>query len=231
VNERVLVIDDNPAVQELARTALEREGFRVIDAFDGAAGLELAGARQPSVVVLDLMLPDMSGEQILRELRRRSRVPVLILSARADSEQRVHKLELGADDFLPKPFNPRELVARVRAVLRRTGADVAERDLLAFEDGRLEIDSVRHEVRVDGDVRELTPTEFDLLQVLAQYPGRAYSRGEISYRLRGHDFVGDERLIDVHIRNLRRKIEDDAALPRRVETVRGVGYRLGVDPA
>ena len=231
MNERVLVIDDNLAVQELARSVLEREGFRVVDAVEGAAGLELAGARQPSVVVLDLMLPDMSGEQILQELRRRSRVPVLILSAKGDAEQRIHKLELGADDFLPKPFHPRELVARVRALLRRTGAEVAERDLLAFEDGRLEIDAVRHEVRVDGAARDVTPTEFDLLHTLAQYPGRAYSRAEIAYRLRGHDFEGDERLVDVHVRNLRRKIEDDAAVPRRVETVRGVGYRLGVDPA
>jgi DNA-binding response OmpR family regulator len=231
VNERVLVIDDNPTVQELARTALEREGFRVLDAIEGAAGLELAGARQPAVVVLDLMLPDMPGEQILEELRRRSRVPVLILSAKADTEQRIHTLDLGADDFLSKPFSPRELVARVRALLRRAGGDVAARDLRSFEYGRLEIDAVRHEVRVDGTARELTPTEFDLLTMLAQYPGRAYSRGEIAYRLRGHDFVGDERLVDVHVRNLRRKIEDDAALPQRVETVRGVGYRLGVDPA
>jgi two-component system, OmpR family, response regulator ResD len=231
MNERVLVIDDSPAVQELTRAALEREGFRVYEATEGGAGLALAGARPPELVVLDLMLPDMSGEAILQELRRRSSVPVLILSAKGDTEQRIHKLGLGADDFLPKPFSPRELVARVKALLRRAGGTFPERDLLAFDGGRLVIDTVRHEVRVDGAPCDLTPTEFDLLGVLAQYPGRAYSRGEVGYRLRGHDFEGDERLVDVHVRNLRRKIEDDPSQPRRVETVRGVGYRLGVDPA
>jgi len=232
VNERVLIIDDDPTVHEVARGALEREGYIVYDAADGGAGLGVASLRGPALVVLDMMLPDISGETVLQEIRRRSRVPVLVLSAKGgDAEQRVRGLGLGADDYLPKPFSPRELVARAKALLRRAGGDLAERDLLAFDDGRLEIDTVRHEVRVDGRPREVTPSEFDLLLALAQYPGRVYSRGEIAYRLRGHDFDGDERVVDVHVRNLRRKIEADPARPRLVETVRGVGYRLGVDPA
>ena len=232
MNERVLIIDDDPTVQEVARGALEREGYIVYDAVEGAAGLGVASLRGPALIVLDMMLPDVSGEVVLQEIRRRSRVPVIVLSAKGgDAEQRVRGLGLGADDYLPKPFSPRELAARAKALLRRAGGDPAERDLLAFDGGSLEIDTVRHEVRVDGRPRDVTPSEYDLLLALAQYPGRVYSRGEIAYRLRGHDFDGDERVVDVHVRNLRRKIEADPARPRRVETVRGVGYRLGVDPA
>jgi DNA-binding response OmpR family regulator len=158
-------------------------------------------------------------------------VPILVLSARGRMEERVRGLGLGADDYLPKPFSPLELVARVKALLRRAGGQPAARDLLSFDDGRLEIDTVRHEVRVDGTARDVTRSEFDLLYVLAQYPGRVYTRAEIAYRLRGDDFEGDERLVDVHVRNLRRKVEVDPARPRCIETVRGVGYRLGAEPA
>jgi DNA-binding response OmpR family regulator len=230
MNERILVIDDDVVVQEVARGCLEREGFIVYDATEGQAGLAVASLRTPSLVVLDLMLPDVSGETVLQELRRRSRVPILVLSAKGDTEHRVQGLGLGADDYLAKPFSPRELVARVKALLRRAHGHLTERSVLAFDGGRLEIDTLRHEIRADGERREVTPTEFDLLHVLSQYPGRVYSRDEIAYRLRGHDFEGDERVVDVHVRNLRRKIELDPARPRRVETVRGVGYRLGVDP-
>jgi DNA-binding response OmpR family regulator len=231
VNERILVIDDDAVVHEVARASLEREGYVVYDATEGQAGLALASMRGPALVVLDMMLPDVSGETVLQELRRRSQVPILVLSAKGDTEQRIQGLGLGADDYLAKPFSPRELVARIKALLRRAQGQLAERDLLAFDGGALQIDSVRHEVRADGEPCELTRSEFDLLLVLAQYPGRVYSRGEIAYRLRGDDFDGDERLVDVHVRNLRRKIEADPADPRRVETVRGVGYRLGVPPA
>jgi DNA-binding response OmpR family regulator len=231
MNERILVVDDDPTVREVARGALEREGYVVYEAVEGGAGLDLASARAPALVVLDRMLPDVSGEVVLRELRRRSQVPILVLSAKGELDDRVEGLGLGADDYLPKPFSPRELVARTKALLRRAGGSAAERDLLVFDGGRLAIDTVRHEVRVDGRARELTRTEFDLLLVLAQYPGRAYARSEIAYRLRGHDFDGDERVVDVHVRNLRRKVEVDAGDPRCVETVRGIGYRLGLEPA
>jgi DNA-binding response OmpR family regulator len=231
MSERILIIDDDPVVQQVAGGCLERAGYIVYAARDGGAGLLLSATRGPALIILDMRLPDMSGETVLQEVRRRSRVPILVLSAKGATEERVQGLSLGADDYLPKPFSPRELAARVKALLRRAGGELAGRDLRAFDGGRLEIDSVRHEVRVDGAARGVTPSEFDLLNALAQYPGRVYSRAEIAERLRGYDFDGDERMVDVHVRNLRRKIEIDAARPRRVETVRGVGYRLGVDPS
>jgi DNA-binding response OmpR family regulator len=230
VNERILIIDDDAVVRDIARAALERDGYMVHATGTGSEGLALTVARSPALIVLDLGLPDLSGEEILREVRRRSDVPIVVLSARGRMEERVKGLGLGADDYLAKPFSPLELVARVKALLRRARGRVAARDLLAFDGGRLEIDTVRHEVRVDGAARDVTRSEFDLLAVLAQYPGRVYSRSEIAYRLRGDDFEGDERVVDVHVRNLRRKIEADPSRPCRVETVRGVGYRLGVDP-
>jgi two-component system response regulator RegX3 len=231
VSERILIIDDDPVVQEIAGGSLERDGYIVYSATDGDSGLALSASRGPALIVLDLGLPDIDGERVLQEVRRRSRVPILVLSAKGATEERVAGLTLGADDYLPKPFSPRELVARVKALLRRAGGDLAGRDLLAFDGGRLVIDNVRHEVRVAGEVRDVTRSEFDLLVGLAQYPGRVYSRAEIAYRLRGHDYEGDERVVDVHVRNLRRKIEADPASPRIVETVRGVGYRLGVEPS
>jgi DNA-binding response OmpR family regulator len=231
VNERILIIDDDAVVRQVARTSLERDGYIVHCAEEGAAGLAVNAARSPALIVLDLGLPDVPGETVLQEVRRRSEVPIIVLSAKGRMEERVKGLGLGADDYLPKPFSPLELVARVKALLRRTGGHVNARDLLAFDDGRLEIDTVRHELRVDGQPRDVTRSEYELLLVLAQYPGRVYSRGEIAYRLRGHDFDGDERVVDVHVRNLRRKLEADPGRPRFVETVRGVGYRLGVDPA
>jgi two-component system response regulator RegX3 len=231
VNERILIIDDDVSVQDIARSSLERDGYLVHTASGGDEGLALTAARSPALLVLDLGLPDIPGETVLQEIRRRSQIPIIVLSARGRMEERVKGLGLGADDYLPKPFSPIELVARVKALLRRAGADATPRELLAFDEGRLEIDHVRHEVRVDGAAAALTRSEFDLLDVLAQYPGRAYSRAEIAYRLRGHDFEGDERMIDVHVRNLRRKVERDPARPHCVETVRGIGYRLGVEPA
>jgi DNA-binding response OmpR family regulator len=203
VNERILIIDDDAVVRQVARASLERDGYIV----------------------------HCAGETVLQEVRRRSEVPILVLSAKGRMEERVKGLGLGADDYLPKPFSSLELVARVKALLRRAGGGGSARDLLAFDDGRLQIDTVRHEVRVAGELCDVTRSEYDLLLVLTQYPGRVYTREEIAYRLRGHDFDGDERVVDVHVRNLRRKVEVDAARPRCIETVRGVGYRLGVEPS
>jgi DNA-binding response OmpR family regulator len=227
VNERILIIDDDAVVRQVARASLERDGYIVHCAGDGGEGLALTASRVPALIVLDLGLPDIAGESVLQEVRRRSEVPIIVLSAKGRLEERVRGLGLGADDYLPKPFSPLELVARVKALLRRAGGRASARDLLAFDGGRLEIDTVRHEVRVDGAPRDVTPSEYDLLLVLSQYPGRVYSRAEIAYRLRGHDFDGDERLVDVQVRNLRRKVP----LAGCVETVRGIGYRLGVEPA
>jgi DNA-binding response OmpR family regulator len=227
VNERILIIDDEPSVHEVVRAYLERDGFIVYSAHDGAEGLDLAMTKRPDLLVLDLMLPDVSGEEICKQVRSRSDVPILMLTAKISEDQRVAGLQLGADDYLVKPFSPRELVARVKAILRRsTGGEMPLTEMLRFDGGRLVIDDVRHEVLVAGEPVELTPTEYRLLLALAQYPGRAYSRFELVNRVQGHEFEGYERTIDAHIKNLRHKIEPDQHKPSYVETVQGVGYRL-----
>src|SRR3954452_7943245 len=163
MNQRILIIDDDPTVQEVARGCLQRDGHIVYSAHEGAEGLALNVSRSPALIVLDLRLPDMPGETVLQEIRRRSAVPIIVLSSKGRLEERVEGLGLGADDYLPKPFSPLELAARVKALLRRAGGRPAARDLLAFDGGRIEIDAVRHEVRVGGRPLELTPSEFDLL--------------------------------------------------------------------
>jgi DNA-binding response OmpR family regulator len=229
MNERILIIDDEPSIHEVVRAYLERDGFIVYSAHDGRQGLDVALTKRPQLVVLDLMLPDVPGEEICRQLRERSDVAILMLTAKSGEEQRVAGLGLGADDYLTKPFSPRELVARVKAILRRTGkGEMPLVELMRFDHGGLEIDDARHEVRVAGEPVDLTATEYKLLFALAQYPGRVYSRLELVNRVQGHDFEGYERTIDAHIKNLRRKIEPDPGKPHYVETVHGVGYRLGL---
>ena len=226
-NKKIVVIDDEPSVQDVVRGYLERDGYLVYVAANGSEGLALAERTKPGLVVLDLMLPDVSGEEICREIRSRSDVPILMLTAKASEDERVGGLALGADDYLTKPFSPRELVARVRAVLRRTqGVEAPLVEVLSFDEGELEIDTVRHEVRRDGAVVDLTPNEYRLLVTLARYPGRVYSRFELVNHVQGYDFEGYERTIDAHVKNLRKKIEPDPKHPRYVETVFGVGYRL-----
>jgi DNA-binding response OmpR family regulator len=225
--QKIVVIDDEESVREVVRAYLEKDGFRVFTAADGSEGLALAEKHQPDLIVLDLMLPDISGEQICEEVRSRSDVPIVMLTAKVSEDERIAGLVAGADDYLVKPFSPRELVARVRAVLRRTqGVETPLVEVLRFDDGRLEIDTVKHEVRHDGETVDLTPNEYKLLLALARYPGRAYSRYELIDRVQGYDFDGFERTIDVHVRNLRKKLEPDPAKPRYVETVTGIGYRL-----
>ena len=223
----ILVVDDEPSVQEVVRAYLQKEGFSVHVAGDGRRGLELAARLKPALIVLDLMLPDIGGEEVCREIRRRSDVPILMLTAKAGEEERIGGLVLGADDYLTKPFSPRELVARVHAILRRAGgSEVPLVQVLSFDGGALEIDTVRHEVRLQGEPVDLTPNEYKLLVSLARFPGRAYSRFELVNLVQGFDFDGFERTIDAHVKNLRRKIEPDPRQPRYVETVFGVGYRL-----
>jgi DNA-binding response OmpR family regulator len=232
MNNRIVVVDDDFSVQEVVRGYLERDGYLVYVAGTGAAGLALAERLQPDLIVLDLMLPDRGGEQIASEIRSRSDVPILMLTAKASEDERVTGLGLGADDYLTKPFSPRELVARVRAILRRTqGAATPLVEVQSFDGGALEIDTVQHEVRRDGEPVELTPNEYKLLTTLARYPGRVYSRFELIHHVQGYEYAGYERTIDAHVKNLRRKIEVDARHPRYVETVFGVGYRLAKKPA
>ncbi len=226
-NKKIVVIDDDASVQEVTRAYLERDGYLVYVAGTAAEGLAIAERVKPGLIVLDLMLPDRSGEDVCRELRERSDVPILMLTAKASEDERVSGLALGADDYLTKPFSPRELVARVRAILRRAQSTATPLvALLSFDDTALEIDTVQHEVRRDGEAVELTPNEYKLLQTLARYPGRVYSRFELISHVQGYEYEGYERTIDAHVKNLRKKIEPDPKHPRYVETVFGVGYRL-----
>jgi DNA-binding response OmpR family regulator len=231
VGQQILIIDDERSVHDVARAYLEREGYEVLSAMGGRDGLTLAQAAQPALVLLDLMLPDLSGEHVCAELRRESDVAIVMLTAKSTEEDRIRGLDLGADDYLVKPFSPRELVARVRALLRRTTGHraAAAEQVLRFDHGRLCVDPERHQAVVDGQPIELTPSEFKLLLALARSPGRVFSRFELINRVQGHDYDGYERTIDAHVKNLRRKIEPDAARPRYVQTVHGVGYRLATN--
>lgn len=227
VNRNVVVIDDEQSVRDVVRGYLENDGFVVFTAEDGREGLALTARVKPALVVLDLMLPDVSGEDICRDIRTRSDVPILMLTAKASEDNRIDGLGLGADDYLTKPFSPRELVARVHAVLRRTqGGEVPLVEVLSFGEGELEIDTVQHEVRRGGAPVDLTPNEYKLLVTLARFPGRVYTRYELVTHVQGFDFDGDERTIDAHVKNLRKKIEPDPRRPRYVLTVVGSGYRL-----
>jgi len=227
INKKIVVIDDEPSVQEVVRAYLEKDGYVVFVAGNGVDGLKLSEKMKPALVVLDLMLPDVSGEEICREIRSRSDVPILMLTAKVSEDERVSGLALGADDYLTKPFSPRELVARVRAILRRTQeVETPLVETISFDSGVLEIDIVRQEVRRDGETVDLTPNEYRLLVTLARYPGRVYSRFELISHVQGYDYEGYERTIDAHVKNLRKKIEPDPKHPRYVETVFGMGYRL-----
>jgi DNA-binding response OmpR family regulator len=225
VSARILVVDDEPAILDAVAYALRGEGYEVEAETDGEAALETARSGDFDAVVLDLMLPRLPGTEVCRRLRAESPVPILMLTAKTAEVERVVGLELGADDYVTKPFSMAELLARVRALLRRRELDRDEARP-ARRVGGIEIDFVGHEVRVDGRPAELTPSEFRLLALLSSEPGRAFERRELVRELWRSEFVGDERSCDAHIVNLRRKVERDAASPERVVTVRGVGYRL-----
>ena len=220
----ILVVEDEPQIAGLVRDYLEHAGFAVLTAGDGAGALALARTRRPDAIVLDLGLPRIDGLDVIRALRRDSAVPIVILSARGDETDRVTGLELGADDYVVKPFSPKELVARVRAVLRRVEARPNPDELIVT--GDLEVDLARRRVTADGRRVDLTPTEFELLATLAREPGRVWTRSQLLDAVHGFSLETYERAIDGHIRNLRRKLEPDDASPRYVRTVHGVGYAL-----
>lgn len=231
MSRTVLVVDDDKKTVDLVRAYLERDGYRALCAYDGQAALELAQAQPPDLIVLDLMLPWLGGLDVCQALRARSDVPIIMLTARVAEADKLIGLEAGADDYLTKPFSPRELLARVRAVLRRCGAWSAGDDSPAeIRAGDLLIDTARHEVRLRGQPVPLTPKEFRLLSALARAPGRAFTRAELLARAFGADYDGLDRTVDVHLMNLRRKIEPDPARPIYVQTVYGVGYRFGGGP-
>jgi two-component system, OmpR family, response regulator RegX3 len=222
----VLVVDDDPGVLDVVAFTLRREGFDVDEESDGMRALAAARAREYDIVILDVMLPQMSGTEVCRALRAESDVPIVMLTARDAERDRVLGLELGADDYVTKPFSSAELLSRVRAILRRRELDRANGGSAVRQLGGLYLDLVRHEVTVDGDPVRLTLSEFKVLSLLAERPERIVSRRELMQHLWASDHVGDEHACEVHVSNLRRKIERDPTRPQRLVTVRGMGYKL-----
>ena len=224
MSKTILVIDDEPKIVEICRDYLVAAGFDVITASDGPQGLAAARRERPDLIVLDLMLPGMDGLDVCRELRRESSTPVIMLTARVEESDKLVGLELGADDYLTKPFSPRELVARVRAVLRRASGPAAPAEVIRA--GALTLDRARYRALLPDREVALTPTEFEILAALASQPGRIFSRAQLLTVARGVAFESYERAIDSHIRNLRRKIEPGEGEPRYIITVHGVGYKF-----
>jgi len=225
LSARILVVDDERRIVDIVKAYLERDGYGVLVAYDGKAALDMARREHPDLIILDLMLPEISGWDVCRSLRRESDVPIIMLTARDDASDKIVGLELGADDYVVKPFDPKELVSRVKAVLRRYHAGTQPLRTLGIGDLSMDVEkrSVRHG---DRDV-ELTATEFDLLRALMESPGRVFSRMQLLDRVQGEAYEGYERTIDSHVKNLRKKIEPDPEHPRYVITVYGVGYKLG----
>ena len=221
--KRVLVVDDDVKTVELVKLYLNRDGYRVLTAYDGIEALRLAREGHPDLIVLDLMLPGIDGLEVCHTLREESDVPIIMLTARTTDEDKLAGLELGADDYVTKPFSPRELAARVRAVLRRLPG---ERGPVEIQHGELTVDFVKYEAYLAGRPLNLTPTEFKLLGVLVKEPGTVFNRAQLIEKAIGHDFEGFDRTIDVHILNLRRKLEPDPYHPRYLKTVYGAGYKL-----
>ncbi|MDZ4717917.1 MAG: response regulator transcription factor [Roseiflexaceae bacterium] len=226
-NRTILVVDDEPGIVQIARDYLERAGYRIVTAADGPTAIRIARSEGPSLLVLDLMLPGMDGLDVTRAIRSdpatRS-IPIIMLTARVEETDRLIGLELGADDYITKPFSPRELVARVRAVLRRTEGPRDEGGILRA--GMLQIDLQRRAVRLGDALIELTATEFDLLAILAREPGRPFTRAQLLELVYDISYTGFDRTIDAHIKNLRRKIEPDPHNPRYIQTIYGVGYKF-----
>jgi DNA-binding response OmpR family regulator len=226
----VLVVEDERKLRDLVRSYLERAGFTVLTTDSGAEAITMAMTSAPDLVILDLGLPDVPCETVARELRASSATPILMLTAKSAEEDRIRGLELGADDYVTKPFSPRELVLRVQAILRRGGPESrgATHGVTSYGRGELVIDEPQRLATVRGAAVALTPTEWGVLVALATVPGRVYSRFELINRVRGYEFEGYERTVDSHVKNLRRKVENDPANPQIVQTVLGGGYRLGL---
>jgi two-component system alkaline phosphatase synthesis response regulator PhoP len=219
---RILVVEDETKIAELVKAYLEKEGFEVTVAMTGQQAVSIL-KNQFDLIILDLMLPDMDGEDICRSIRKDSDIPIIMLTAKSEEEDRIKGLGIGADDYVVKPFSPRELVARAKALLRRTKGT---KQSVSFNKGDLVIDSLRFEIKKDGAPVVLTPTEFKLLQCLAEHPGQIFSRLQLVNIILGYDFEGYDRTIDAHIKNIRHKIEEDPRDPSYIKTVYGVGYRF-----
>jgi DNA-binding response OmpR family regulator len=224
VAKTILVVDDEMRLISVVEAYLEQEGFKVVKASNGREALFVAREEKPDLIILDVMMPEMDGYEFMRHHRKEKETPIILLTAKVEDDDKVIGLELGADDYITKPFRPRELIARVRAVLRRTGMTQPKAQVLRV--GPITLDREAHFVRVDEGFVDLTPSEFDLLATLMSAPGRAFSRLDLLDRLQGTAFEGYERTIDVHVKNLRAKIESDPKEPQFIETVYGVGYRF-----
>ena len=225
----VLVVEDEPNLLAALEYTLEQEGYEVLTAIDGESGLHLARTREPDVLILDVMLPSLDGFEICRIIRRESSIPILMLTARGEEVDRVVGLELGADDYVTKPFSMRELLARIRSLLRRASTPTSngsQNESEVLRSGDLIIDLASHSATLEDKPLEMKPREFSLLSLLAANRGRAFTRDQILERLWGHDYIGDSRTVDVHVRWLREKIEPEPSKPQRIVTIRGVGYRF-----
>lgn len=224
---RILVVEDEEKISEVIQSYLEKEGFHVVTAYNGIDALEQYKAHQPDLLILDLMLPDVSGEDICKQIRSYANTPIIMLTAKVEEENILEGLNIGADDYVTKPFSPKQLVARVKAVLRRSSSTPESLKVLSFQQGDLIIDTERHSVQKHGDFLNLTPVEFELLVRMASYPKKVFTREELITFVLGDDYEGYDRTIDTHIKNLRQKIETNTKEPQYILTVYGVGYRFG----
>ncbi|MGB9840540.1 winged helix-turn-helix domain-containing protein [Thermovenabulum sp.] len=226
-NEKILIVDDEPNILELLKFNLENNGFKVIKALNGEQALELIKLEKPDLILLDVMLPGIDGYELCKILRRKtdtSEIPIILITAKNEEIDKILGLEIGADDYITKPFSVRELIARVKAVLRRVEKKEKGENTIRISDICIEVD--KFEVTVDGRKIDLTPKEFQLLKLFAQNPGRVFSRDYLLEKIWGYDYLGDTRTVDVHIRHLRQKLGDEQDEPKYIETVRGIGYKF-----
>ena len=224
----ILIVDDEVKITEVVKSYLENSGYLTACAYDGKNAMSLFEKLSPALIILDLMLPDMSGEDICREIRKKSRVPIIMLTAKVEDADIINGLGIGADDYLTKPFSPKQLVARIEAVLRRVSSEaVPLTNEFSFNDGDLVIDGLRHEIRKNGQFVALTPNEYKILVTMSKYPSKVFTREELIELALGDDYDGFDRVIDTHIKNIRQKLGDDGRTPRYILTVHGTGYRFG----
>lgn len=226
--KRILVVDDEQKIVEVVKSYLEHSGYEVYTAYNGMQALELFEKVEPALIVLDLMLPDISGEEVCKTIRKQSRVPIIMLTAKVEEEDILKGLDIGADDYVIKPFSPKQLIARVVAVLRRTVEDpVTLSNSITFNNGAIVINNLKHEVKKNGNVINLTPNEYRILLTMVKYPNKTFTREELISMALGDDFEGFDRTVDTHIKNIRQKIEDDPKEPKYLLTIHGIGYRFG----
>ncbi|MEQ8171947.1 MAG: response regulator transcription factor [Candidatus Eremiobacterota bacterium] len=222
--EKILVVDDERNIVELMKFNLKKEGYEVATAFDGMEALRVAREEKPDLIILDLMMPELGGLDVCKTLRKESKVPIIIVTAKGEEIDMILGLELGADDYVTKPFSPKLLITKIRTVLRRTGQKSDEQEELHFDN--LHINLIKHEVRLNDKKIDLKPKEFDLLKLLATSAGKVFTRDFLLEQLWGYDYLGDTRTVDVHVRRLRQKIEDKPSNPKYLKTVHGIGYKF-----